>query len=88
MIAFDEPLTFPDDIRKWVIDSKDYFLQKVSINYHKNNIKIVLEDKYFYDIPGFEELLCKYEYDYFVGWHIIRIRFSLGYWLCLCPSVV
>lgn len=74
MIAFDEPLTFPADIRKWVIDRKDYFLQDVSINYHKNNIKIALEDIYFYDIMGFEELLYKYEDDYFVGWHITRIE--------------
>lgn len=74
MIAFDEPLTFPDDIRKWVIDRKDYFLQEVSINHHKNDIKIALEDMYFYDIPDFEELFRKYEDDYFVGWHITRIE--------------
>lgn len=74
MIEFDKPLTFPDIIRKWVINRKDYFLQEVSINYHKNDIKIALEDMYFYDIPGFEELFCKYEDDYFVGWHITRIE--------------
>lgn len=29
MIEFDKPLTFPDIIRKWVINRKNYFLQEV-----------------------------------------------------------
>ena len=76
MIDFDDVSTYPDDIRKWVIERKNFFLNIVPIHSYEFNYEIInkLQDVWFDVIPEFVEFQNKYHDTEVTGWHITRIE--------------
>lgn len=76
MIDFDDVSTYPDNIRKWVNDKRNFFLNIVPIHSYEFDYEIIhkLQDIWFDGIPEFVEFKNKYQDTEFTGWHIMRIE--------------
>lgn len=76
MIDLDDVSTYPDDIRKWVIERQNFFLNIVPIHSYEFNYEIItkLHGIWFNGIPEFVEFLNKYQDTEVTGWHITRIE--------------
>lgn len=76
MIDLDDTSTYPDDIRKWVIERKNFFLRIVPVHSYEFDYEIIhkLQDVWFDEIPEFVEFQKKYQDTEFTGWHITRIE--------------
>lgn len=76
MIDLDDVSTYPVDIRKWVIERKNFFPNIVPAHSYEFDYEIIhkLQDVWFDEIPEFVEFQKKYQYTEFTGWHITRIE--------------
>lgn len=75
MIDFDMTDTYPEEIRQWVIEKKNYFLSKVPYGSYEFDYEIehVLCDIWFDDFPDIKKFISDNQETEFTAWHNARV---------------
>lgn len=81
MIDLDNPLTYPFDIKEWVINMKSYFLQKIPFNSYEHDYEIIhqLWDMHIEEQPFIQNYIQHNSNTEFTMWHNTRIEKKESY---------
>lgn len=75
MIDFDTTNTYPLEIKNWVIENKEYFLNKIPYGSYENDYEIEhhLCDIWFDEFYGIKKFVFENQETEFTAWHNARI---------------
>lgn len=76
MIDLDDVSTFPDCIREWVTDKRDFFLRVIPVGSYNFDYEIIhkLQNLRIDEMSEFKEIYSLYQDTDFTGWHITRVE--------------